>query len=45
MLKSLCLENWKSFGAGEAGGRVVPFGRVTLLVGPNASGKSNELVA
>lgn len=37
MLALLGLEDWKSFGSRAE----VPFSRVTLLVGPNASGKSN----
>src|SRR5262245_55999865 len=41
MLTSLRLKDWKSFGRGPA----LPFGRLTLLVGPNASGKSNLLDA
>src|SRR5947209_8271564 len=43
MLLTLKLENWKSFGAGER--NVLRFGPLTLLVGPNASGKSNALDA
>lgn len=43
MLTSLRLDHWKSFGSGESGRNVVPLAPVTLLVGPNASGKSNVL--
>lgn len=41
MLKSVVLGNWKSFGDDAR----VPLGRLTLLVGANASGKSNFLDA
>jgi predicted ATPase len=41
-LESLVLENWKSFGAQ---GNTLPLAPLTLLVGPNASGKSNALDA
>jgi len=43
MLTALTLENWKSFGAGL--GNEIPLAPLTLLVGPNASGKSNALDA
>src|SRR6266850_3546701 len=43
MLTTLCPTNWKSFGSKEA--QVISFGPVTLLVGPNASGKSNVIDA
>jgi hypothetical protein len=42
MLKSLTLTNWKSFGAERNRLELSP---LTLLVGPNASGKSNALDA
>ncbi len=42
MLKSLTLHNWKSFGTSR---NRLQFGGLTLLVGPNASGKSNALDA
>lgn len=42
MLRSLALSDWKSFG--HNGGEM-HLGRTTLLVGPNASGKSNVLDA
>jgi predicted ATPase len=42
MLRSLTLENWKSFGTSR---NVLEFAPLTLLVGPNASGKSNALDA
>lgn len=42
MLKSLALKNWKSFG--EVDNRI-ELSPLTLLVGPNASGKSNALDA
>jgi predicted ATPase len=45
MLLSLSLENWKSFGAGDSHRRTLRFAPLTLLVGPNASGKSNALDA
>lgn len=45
MLASLRLDDWKSFGAGEAARNELRLGRLTLLVGPNASGKSNVLDA
>ena len=41
MLVGLGLKDWKSFGDLPA----VPFNRVSLLVGPNASGKSNLIDA
>ncbi|MEY4510414.1 MAG: hypothetical protein RLZZ450_2536 [Pseudomonadota bacterium] len=41
-LKSLTLTNWKSFGEAR---NVIEFAPLTLLVGPNASGKSNALDA
>ncbi|AKF04653.1 AAA family ATPase [Sandaracinus amylolyticus] len=41
MLTTLALEGWKSFGALVE----LPLARTTLLVGPNASGKSNVLDA
>ena len=44
MLKRLALTNWKSFGPDEASG-TIHFAPLTLLVGPNASGKSNVLDA
>ena len=40
MLKSLTLTNWKSFGEAR---NELKFAPLTLLVGPNASGKSNAL--
>jgi hypothetical protein len=43
MLKALVLKNWKSFGAGPR--RELRLSPLTLLVGPNASGKSNALDA
>lgn len=43
MLSSLGLEHWKSFGEGARS--TVPLAPLTLLVGPNASGKSNALDA
>lgn len=43
MLSKLTLENWKSFKAGDR--TTIPFATTTLLVGPNASGKSNVLDA
>jgi predicted ATPase len=42
MLRSLKLENWKSFGTSR---NVLDLAPLTLLVGPNASGKSNALDA
>ena len=45
MLTSLLLENWKSFGSTDTLRSIVQFEPVTLLVGPNASGKSNVLDA
>lgn len=42
MLRTLSLLKWKSFGEPLSH---VPFSRLTLLVGPNASGKSNVLDA
>lgn len=42
MLKSLTPHNWKSFGTSR---NRPQFGGLTLLVGPNASGKSNALDA
>lgn len=42
MLRSLTLTNWKSFGETR---NVIPCAPLTLLVGPNASGKSNALDA
>lgn len=44
MLKSLKLEGWKSFGK-DRGRSTLEFAPLTLLVGPNASGKSNALDA
>ena len=41
MLVGLALQDWKSFGELS----FTPFNRVSLLVGPNASGKSNLLDA
>ncbi|WP_394826359.1 AAA family ATPase [Pendulispora albinea] len=43
MLSSLELCDWKSFGKGSRSR--LPFAPLTLLVGPNASGKSNALDA
>ena len=45
MLTSLLLHEWKSFGATDEARSTVHFAPVTLLVGPNASGKSNVLDA
>jgi len=45
MLRSLRLKNWKSFGSADTSRNRVQFGPLTLLVGPNASGKSNVLDA
>lgn len=42
MLQALTLENWKSFGTDANALEIAP---LTLLVGPNASGKSNALDA
>lgn len=42
MLTRLTLENWKSFGTAA---NVLKLAPLTLLVGPNASGKSNALDA
>jgi hypothetical protein len=44
-LESLHLSDWKSFGAGDDARNTIQFGTLTLLVGPNASGKSNVLDA
>ena len=44
MLTSLKLEGWKSFGK-DRGRSKLTFAPLTLLVGPNASGKSNALDA
>jgi predicted ATPase len=44
MLKSLKLEGWKSFGK-DRGRSTLELAPLTLLVGPNASGKSNALDA
>lgn len=43
MLTALTLESWKSFG--REPGAEIPLAPLTLLVGPNASGKSNALDA
>lgn len=43
-LASLALRDWKSFGAQEARS-TIKLAQLTLLVGPNASGKSNALDA
>jgi len=40
MLKKIILENWKSFGYAE-----LPIDPLTILIGTNASGKSNALEA
>jgi len=45
MLRSIRLDDWKSFGTGDAARNVVRCGQLTLLVGANASGKSNVLDA
>lgn len=45
MLRSLKLDNWKSFGEGENARNEVKFGPLTVFVGPNGSGKSNALDA
>lgn len=45
MLRSIQLEDWKSFGSGERARNSIPLARLTLFVGPNASGKSNVLDA
>jgi len=44
-LRSLKLDDWKSFGSGPGAANVVPLAPVTVLIGPNASGKSNVLDA
>ena len=44
MLTSLKLEGWKSFGKDRGRSELI-FAPLTLLVGPNASGKSNALDA
>lgn len=44
MLTSLNLEGWKSFGKDRGRSELI-FAPLTLLVGPNASGKSNALDA
>jgi AAA15 family ATPase/GTPase len=40
MLKQLILENWKSFRYAE-----LPIDQLTVLIGTNASGKSNVVEA
>ncbi len=45
MLTQLSLTNWKSFGPEGPANPPLPFAPLTLLVGPNASGKSNVLDA
>lgn len=45
MLTSIRLVNWKSFGPGEDARNELKLSPLTLLVGPNASGKSNVLDA
>lgn len=45
MLRRLVLSDWKSFGSGPEARNSIAFGPLTLLVGPNASGKSNVLDA
>jgi predicted ATPase len=45
MLHRLQLDDWKSFGTGDSARNIVEFAPLTLLVGPNASGKSNVLDA
>ncbi len=45
MLKQLSLTNWKSFGPEGPANPPLQFAPLTLLVGPNASGKSNALDA
>lgn len=45
MLVNLRLDNWKSFGTDAEARNLVLFSPLTLLVGPNASGKSNVLDA
>lgn len=45
MLTRFKLQDWKSFGSGDKARNEILFGQVTLLVGPNASGKSNLLDA
>ena len=44
-LFGLKLEDWKSFGSGPDSANVLKLGQLTVLVGPNASGKSNVLDA
>lgn len=44
-LRALKLEDWKSFGAGADSTNTLKLGELTVLVGPNASGKSNVLDA
>lgn len=44
-LSSLKLDDWKSFGSGPDASNVVRLAPVTVLIGPNASGKSNVLDA
>ena len=44
-LSSLKLDDWKSFGSGSDASNVVRLAPVTVLIGPNASGKSNVLDA
>ncbi|MGC4123201.1 MAG: ATP-binding protein [Myxococcales bacterium] len=45
MLTSIQLDDWKSFGSGEQAHNLLTLAPLTLLVGPNASGKSNVLDA
>lgn len=44
-LYELKLDDWRSFGSGPDARNTLRFGELTILVGPNASGKSNVLDA